>query len=88
MGMSVCNQTFLLPQCAARSVGPANQLFIQLIQTLVAAHCSIPQPNIWPEDYGSIAKKHGTVFLIDFSTIRSNFYKKKKDFFYKLYFLN
>lgn len=62
MGMSVCNQTFLLPQCAARSVGPANQLFIQLIQTLVAAHCSIPQPNIWPEDYGSIAKKHGTVF--------------------------
>ncbi|XP_055301848.1 glucose dehydrogenase [FAD, quinone]-like [Sitodiplosis mosellana] len=55
--MTACNQTYLLPQCAARSVGPANQLFIQLIQTLVAAHCSLPQPGIWPKDHGPTAEK-------------------------------
>ncbi|XP_031635343.1 glucose dehydrogenase [FAD, quinone]-like isoform X1 [Contarinia nasturtii] len=53
--MSAFNQTFLLPQCAARSVGPANQLFIQLIQALITAHCTIPQPDIWPIDYGPTA---------------------------------
>lgn len=57
--MSACNQTFLLPQCAAQSVGPANQLFIQLMQTLVVAHCSISNPDIWPKDYGPIAEEHG-----------------------------
>lgn len=61
MGMSACNQTFLQPQCAARSVGPANQLFIQLIQTIVTAHCSISQPNFWPKDYGPIAEKCGKI---------------------------
>lgn len=58
MGMTVCNQTYLMPTCAARSVGPANQLFIQLIQTLVAAHCSLPEYN-WPKDYGPAAQKIG-----------------------------
>ncbi|XP_031616882.1 glucose dehydrogenase [FAD, quinone]-like [Contarinia nasturtii] len=51
------NQTFLPPQCAAQSVGTANQLFIQLIQTLITAHCTIPQSNIWPNDYGPTAEK-------------------------------
>lgn len=39
-------------QCASQSVGPANQLFGLLIQTLLAAQCSISPPDFWPEDYG------------------------------------
>lgn len=58
-----CNQTLLNTQCAARSVGPANQMFIQLIQTLLTAHCSIPQADQWPSDYGPIAEKSGKVFI-------------------------
>ncbi|XP_055309378.1 glucose dehydrogenase [FAD, quinone]-like [Sitodiplosis mosellana] len=42
----------LAPQCAAQSVGAANQLFGLLIQTLLAAQCSISPPDFWPEDYG------------------------------------
>lgn len=56
-----CNQTLLFPQCAAQSVGPGNQMFIQLIQTLMTAHCSIPSPNIWPKDHGPIAAKRDKV---------------------------
>lgn len=53
---ATCSQSLLLfPQCAARSVGTANQLFIQLIQSITAAHCSISPPDLWPEDYGSRA---------------------------------
>lgn len=57
--MHFCNQSFLAPQCAAQSVGPANQLFISLIQTLLAAQCSISPPEMWPRDYGEIALKNG-----------------------------
>lgn len=39
-------------QCAAQSVGAANQLFGLLIQTLLAAQCSISSPSLWPEDFG------------------------------------
>lgn len=56
---TTCNQTLLFPQCAARSVGPANQAFMQLIQTILAAHCSLPQPGLWPDDHGPIAAKSG-----------------------------
>lgn len=41
-----------MSQCATHSVGPANQLFGLLIQTILAAQCSISPPNQWPEDYG------------------------------------
>lgn len=51
------------PQCAAQSVGPANQLFASLIQTFLAAQCSISPPAFWPSDYGKVALKSGKFFL-------------------------
>lgn len=57
--MQYCNQSFFPPNLASQSVGPANQLFISLIQTLLTAQCSISPDSLWPEDYGPIALKHG-----------------------------
>lgn len=47
------------PECAAQSVGPANQLFGLLIQTLLVAQCNISPSNKWPEDYGEELLKTG-----------------------------
>lgn len=49
----------LLSQCATQSVGPANQLFGVLIQTLLAAQCAISPPEMWPADYGPTAIEKG-----------------------------
>lgn len=49
----------LLSQCASHSVGPANQLFGILIQTLLAAQCNISPPEMWPKDYGPTAIEKG-----------------------------
>ncbi|XP_037037098.1 glucose dehydrogenase [FAD, quinone] isoform X3 [Bradysia coprophila] len=49
----------LTSQCAAQSVGPANQLFGLLIQTILAAQCSISPPEMWPKDYGPTAIEKG-----------------------------
>lgn len=46
-------------ECAAQSVGPANQLFGLLIQTILAAHCSISPKDMWPKDYGPTALEQG-----------------------------
>lgn len=43
---------FLTPECAAQSLGPANQLFSLLVQTILAAQCAISPASMWPEDYG------------------------------------
>lgn len=48
-------------QCAAQSVGPANQLFGLLIQTLLAAQCSLAPKNMWPTDYGVTAMEKGNL---------------------------
>lgn len=53
-------------QCAAQSVGPVNQLFGLLIQSLLAAQCSLTPPNLWPEDYGEQFSNEGGFFF--FST--------------------
>lgn len=45
-------------QCAAQSVGPVNQLIGLLIQTLLAAQCSVP-PDTWPADYGEQFSNEG-----------------------------
>lgn len=50
-----------MPHCAAQSVGTANQLFSNLIQTLLAVQCSLSPSDMWPKDYGKVAKKHGSV---------------------------
>lgn len=39
-------------ECAAQSVGAANQLIGLLIQTFLTAQCSISPPDFWPDDYG------------------------------------
>ncbi|XP_310335.4 glucose dehydrogenase [FAD, quinone] isoform X2 [Anopheles gambiae] len=46
-------------QCAAQSVGPANQLFGLLVQTILAAQCAISPPDMWPKDYGPTALQRG-----------------------------
>lgn len=51
-----------MSQCASHSVGPANQLFGLLIQTILAAQCSISPPNLWPEDYGEKFLEKGRFF--------------------------
>lgn len=60
----------LASQCAAQSVGPVNQLFSVLIQTLLAAHCSLSPEYMWPKDYGPTAIQKGkcekvVVFIVE-----------------------
>lgn len=49
----------LSAQCAAHSLGPANQLFTLLLQTILSAKCSISPPEKWPTDYGLTAIEKG-----------------------------
>lgn len=51
----------LNPECAAQSVGPANQLFGLLIQTILAAQCAISPKDMWPKDYGPTALEQGKI---------------------------
>lgn len=50
---------FIPQQCAAASVGTANDLFAILFQTLLAAHCSLSPADRWPKDYGPTALEKG-----------------------------
>lgn len=71
------SQSLLIPKCAARSVGTANTAFMQLIQTILAAHCSLSSPCIWPKDHEPIRKNvFSSVFTFDF-IISTKFFKKK-----------
>lgn len=56
-----CNHSLIVPQCAAQSVGAANNLFSNLIKTLLAVQCSLSPAEMWPKDYGRVAKEHGSV---------------------------
>lgn len=49
-------------QCASHSLGPANDLFALLIQTLLAAQCAISPPDMWPKDYGLTLIEKGESF--------------------------
>lgn len=59
----------LNPECAAQSVGPANQLFGLLIQTILAAQCAISPKDMWPKDYGPTAIEQGTIFSFEFNIL-------------------
>ena len=50
---------FVSPQCANQSIGPANQFFGLLVQTILTAHCTISPPGLWPRDYGANALETG-----------------------------
>ncbi|XP_055308884.1 glucose dehydrogenase [FAD, quinone]-like [Sitodiplosis mosellana] len=66
------NQNSIPLQCAAQSLGPENQLFINVIQALLVAQCSISPPNFWPEDYGITALKQGLEdVVVDFIVVGS-----------------
>lgn len=39
--------SFVSPQCAAQSLGPANELFGALVQTILAVQCAISAPENW-----------------------------------------
>lgn len=45
----LCNETLISPQCVCQNVGTANQLFANLIQTLIAVQCSISPPGMEPK---------------------------------------
>lgn len=53
------NQSVISPQCAAQSIGAANNLFVNVIQALLAAQCSISPPDLWPKNYGPTAVEQG-----------------------------
>lgn len=63
----------LNPECAAQSVGPANQLFGLLIQTILAAQCAISPKDMWPKDYGPTAIEQGTIFSFEFNILLVSF---------------
>lgn len=45
--------------CQHSNVGPVNQLFTTLIQTILAAQCALVRESVWPENYGPTAVKEG-----------------------------
>lgn len=45
--------------CSYQSVGPVNQVFGLLVQTLLASQCSISPDYKWPPDFGPAAEKYG-----------------------------
>lgn len=51
----------LTTECAAQSLGPANQLFGLLVQTILAAQCAISPKDLWPKDYGPTAVEQGEI---------------------------
>lgn len=45
--------------CASQSVGPVNQLFSVLVQTLLTFQCSVSPDEMWPTNYGPTAIRDG-----------------------------
>lgn len=50
--------------CGSTSIGPANQLFLGLIQALATAQCDVSPPSMWLPDSGGEALKNGVHFGI------------------------
>lgn len=62
------------PECAANSVGPANQLFSLLVQTILAAQCAISPKDMWPKDYGPTALEKGGLFVLAVNRSNVNYF--------------
>lgn len=58
---------FVSEQCAAQSLGPANELFGALVQTILAVQCAISPPELWPKDFGPDAMQHGETSEIHYN---------------------
>lgn len=57
--------SFVSNQCAAQSLGPANELFGALVQTILTVQCAISAPEHWPKDYGPSAMQNGETLNFD-----------------------
>lgn len=64
--------TFVSTQCASQSLGPANQLFAVLVQTILAAQCNISAPEQWPKDQGPNAFENGEIFIIIMASVSAS----------------
>lgn len=51
--------SFVSEQCAAQSLGPANELFGALVQTILAVQCAVSPSHMWPKDFGPTARQEG-----------------------------
>ena len=49
----------MLSQCGAYSNGASSSIFGVLLQTLMAAHCALSPPEMWPIDMGPEAVRNG-----------------------------
>jgi len=49
----------VLGTCALQSNGVSNNLFGLMVQTLLAAQCSLSPPDLWPADHAPHALEHG-----------------------------
>lgn len=76
---SLCKMEALNLPCAGQSIGPANQLFGALIQTILAAQCAISPPETWPKDYGPTAVEQGIhIHFFHMSTVyKSNVMRRR-----------
>lgn len=46
-------------ECAATSIGSANELLLTLFKLLIHAQCQVSPPEMWPQDRGEVALTEG-----------------------------
>ena len=49
----------MLSKCGALSTGASTNMFGLLVQTLIAAHCALSPPDMWPKDIAPDALQNG-----------------------------
>lgn len=50
-------------ECAATSLGTANELLLTMFKLLIYAQCKISPPEMWPRDYGEVALEKGRTLI-------------------------
>lgn len=70
--------SFVSSQCAGQSLGPANELFGALVQTILTVQCAISAPELWPKDFGPSAMQHGETSIYIYSTYFLNLHTHMK----------
>lgn len=46
-------------ECAATSIGSANNLLLTMFKLMIYAQCQVSPPDMWPQDRGEVALKEG-----------------------------
>lgn len=59
-------------ECAATSVGEANQAIFTLLQLLSSAYCNISSSTMWPQDHGEFVLENGTLFKYNKEIMKKN----------------